>query len=265
MTIFIILIYESYYKLKGEFILSKKFKLGLIPRIVIAIALGVIVGSYSPEPVVRLAVTFSSIFGSFLNFIIPLMIIGFVTKGIADLGEGAGKLLAVTVFIAYTSTLIGGSLSYGMSKAIFPRFINPDLVASIQEAGELTIEPFFEVPITPFFDVTSSIVFAFMLGISISWLRRNGQGKYTYEIINDFHNIITKVLGTAIVPLLPVYIFGNFSEMAYTGAVSAVLSIFWKIFISIIILHLLYVSAMFFIAGTYAGKNPIKLIKNQVR
>lgn len=245
--------------------MGKKFKLGLIPKIIIAIILGVIVGKYLPEVVVRIAVTFSSIFGSFLNFIIPLMIIGFVTKGIADLGEGAGKLLGVTVLIAYTSTLIGGSLSYGMANAIFPKFLNADLIKNIQEAGEITVDPFFEVPITPFFDVTSAIIFAFMLGISVSWLRKTGKGKYTYSIISDFNLIITKVLEVAIVPLLPFYIFGNFSKMSYTGSVEAVLSIFWKIFLCIIALHLLYVSVMFIISGSYTGKNPLKLIKNQIR
>ncbi|MGO3018162.1 MAG: dicarboxylate/amino acid:cation symporter [Anaerococcus sp.] len=245
--------------------MGKKFKLGLIPKIIIAIILGVIVGKYLPEVVVRIAVTFSSIFGSFLNFIIPLMIIGFVTKGIADLGEGAGKLLGVTVLIAYTSTLIGGSLSYGMANAIFPKFLNADLIKNIQEAGEITVDPFFQVPITPFFDVTSAIIFAFMLGISVSWLRKTGKGKYTYSIISDFNLIITKVLEVAIVPLLPFYIFGNFSKMSYTGSVEAVLSIFWKIFLCIIALHLLYVSVMFIISGSYTGKNPLKLIKNQIR
>lgn len=245
--------------------MDKKFKLGLIPKIIIAIAAGILVGKYCPELVVRLAVTFSSIFSSFLNFIIPLMIIGFVTKGIADLGEGAGKLLGVTVLIAYSSTLIGGSLSYGMANAIFPKFLNEDLIQNIQQAGEITVDPFFEAPITPFFDVTGAIIFAFMLGISVSWLRSLGEGKYTFEIISDFNKIITKILEVAIVPLLPLYIFGNFAKMSFTGSVEAVLSIFWKIFLSIIILHLLYVSVMFIIAGGYTGKNPFKLIKNQVR
>lgn len=245
--------------------MNKKFKLGLIPKIIIAIALGILVGKYLPEIVVRIALTFSSIFGSFLGFIIPLMIIGFVTKGIADLGEGAGKLLGVTVVISYLSTLIGGSLSYGMANAIFPSFITEDLVANIKEASDIIVNPIFQVPITPFFDVTSSIIFAFMLGISVSWLRRNGEGEHTYGLINDFNQIITKVLEVAIIPLLPFYIFGNFAKMSFTGSVSAVLSVFWKIFICIIALHLLYISVMFIFAGLYTKKNPLRLIKNQVR
>ena len=81
-------------------------KIGLIPRMILGIIVGVLVGLYLPEWFIRITVTFSSIFGAFLNFIIPLMILAFVTKGIADLGEGAGKLLGITVALAYASTLI---------------------------------------------------------------------------------------------------------------------------------------------------------------
>lgn len=125
---------------------KKAFTLGLIPKLILAITLGTVVGLYCPEVVTKIAVTFSGIFGKFLNFIIPLMIIAFVAKGIADLSEGAGKLLLVTVGIAYTSTLIAGSLSYGMAHSLFPRFISADMVEKIQQASEKTLEPFLNSP-----------------------------------------------------------------------------------------------------------------------
>ncbi len=240
-------------------------KIGLIPRMILGILVGILVGLYLPDWFVRITITFSSIFGAFLNFIIPLMILAFVTKGIADLGEGAGKLLGVTVGLAYLSTLIGGSLSYFMANAIFPGFISPEQVAAIQDSEGLTLEPYFEVPITPFFDVTSAIIFAFMLGISISWLRKTKQGEVLYHAVGEFNIVITKVLGTAIVPLLPFFILGNFAKMAKSGSVFAVLSIFWKIFLCVIALHLLYTTVLFVISGSYTGKNPFAMIKNQVR
>lgn len=242
----------------------KKVKIGLIPKLIIAIVLGILCGTYLPEFVTRLAITFSKFFGQFLNFVIPLMIVAFVTKGIADLGEGAGKLLAVTVSIAYLSTLIGGTLSYTMAKNIFPSFITPDLVNTIAEAPA-ELEPYFSINISPFFDVTSAIVFAFMMGICISWLRRFNKGEYCYNLVSEFNEIIVKVLSSAIIPLLPFFIFGNFAAMAQAGSVMTVMNIFWKIFLCIIILHLLYVSLMFVCAGTYTRKNPWTLIKNQVR
>ncbi len=243
----------------------KKIKFGLIPRLILAIILGVIIGRYLPAWFVRIPVTFSQIFGAFLNFIIPLMIIGFVTKGIADLGEGAGKLLAITVLMAYASTIVAGSLSYLMSKSIFPSFLSSGLIQNIQQSQGKELTAYFEVPIKPFFEVTGAIVFAFMMGISVSGLRRNGSGEHMYGIINEFNEIITNVLAKAIVPLLPFFILGNFANMSYSGSVFAVLSVFWRIFICIIILHLSYITVLFLISGSYAKKNPWTLIKNQVR
>jgi len=240
-------------------------KIGLVPKLIIAIILGILAGAYLPVGITRIAVTFSKIFGSFLSFIIPLMILAFVTKGISDLGEGAGKLLGVTVLISYISTLVAGSLSYVMSSNIFPKFISSNQVDAIVSAQGDGLKPYFEVPITPFFDVTSALIFAFMMGISISWLRKNKSGEVLYKAVSEFNAVIVKVLETAIVPVLPFFIFGNFAEMSYTGSVFAVLSIFWKIFICIIILHLIYVTVMFSISGSYTGKNPFAMIKNEVK
>lgn len=240
-------------------------KVGLVPKLIIAIILGILIGRYLPVGVTRLFVTFSKIFGSFLSFIIPLMILAFVTKGIADLGEGAGKLLGITVLIAYISTLVAGSLSYIMSSNIFPKFITTAQVDAITAAEGKTLDPYFKVPITPFFDVTGALIFAFMMGIAISWLRKNNNGEVLYKAVSEFNIIITRVLEVAIVPVLPFFILGNFAEMSYSGSVFAVLSIFWRIFLCIVILHLLYVTVMFLVSGSYTGKNPFAMLKNEVR
>lgn len=244
---------------------KKRFKLGLIPRLIIAIVLGIVVGqlAFVPEVVLRVFITLSSLFSSFLNFIIPLMIVGFVVRGIADLTEGAGKLLGITALTSYASTLIAGTIAYIVARTFFPLFITEELVAQITGAGE-GLEPIFTIPLIPMLDVTAAIVFAFIMGLSISWLKGRGQGQVLYEAFSDFGDIIVRVLELIIIPFLPVYIFGNFANMSYSGAVFSVLSIFWRVFLIVIALHLLYVTAMFIMAGTYARKNPFRLIRNQV-
>ena len=84
-------------------------KIGLLPRLVIAIILGIVFGSFMPAWFIRIFATFNGIFGNFLNFAIPLIIIGFVVPGIGDLGKGAGKILALTAGVAYISTVLAGS------------------------------------------------------------------------------------------------------------------------------------------------------------
>lgn len=242
---------------------NKKNRIGLVPRLIIAIVVGILLGQFTPAPFIRIFVTFSSLFSAFLSFIIPIMIVALIAKGIADMTENAGKVLLVTVVVAYSSTLIAGSIAYGTASAFFPSFITQDLIAKISEAGE-GLEPFFRIPLEPMLEVMAAIVFAFIMGIGISWLRSQGRGEVLYEAFVDFQEIIIKVLNLIVIPLLPLFIIGNFANMSYSGSVFAVISIFWKVFLIIIALHLIYISLMFVVFGLYAGKNPLLLIKNQI-
>ena len=110
-----------------------KIKIGLIWRIVIAIALAVVLGMLLPKiPVigeafsewfVRLAATFNMLFGGFLNFIVPLIIIAFIAPGIAKLGKGSGKLLGLATGFAYVSTIVAGIIAYFAATTLLPGFI----------------------------------------------------------------------------------------------------------------------------------------------
>ena len=237
---------------------ENKIKIGLIPRLVIAIVLGILVGLYLPVQVTQVAVTISANFGKFLNFIIPLMILAFVTSGISELAEGAGKLLLATVLLAYISTIVAGSASYFMSNTLFGNFISPEMAEQIQAATENNLEAIFTIPLNPVVDVTGALVLAFVLGLCISILRQRQSGEVLFNAIQEFREVINMVLEKAIIPFLPIYIFGNFANMAYSGSVFAILSVFIRIFICIIILHLLYLLVLFLIAGSYSGKNPLK-------
>ena len=239
-------------------------KIGLVPRLIIAITLGILLGLILPSPVIRIFVTFSSLFSKYLSFVIPFMIIGFVVTGISDLRQGAGKLLGITTLIAYVSTIVAGSLSYLMATNIFPKILNFASFAAIEHPEKNLLTAYFEIPLAPMFDVTSAIVFAFIMGLSISWLRNNGEGQTTYNLFREFSKIITKLLSTSVIPLLPVYIFGTFMNMTYSGQMFTTLSIFLKVFVCVIILHILYISALFVFAGGLSGKNPFTCMKNQI-
>ncbi len=243
----------------------KKMNFGLVPRIIVAILIGILLGQlpFVPAGFIRALITLASLFSSFLNFVIPLMIVALITKGIADLTEGAGKLLGVTFLTAYGSTLVAGTIAYFVATSVFPSFITPDLVETVVSSGE-GLTPYFSIPLDPILSVTSALVFAFMTGLGISWLREKGSGEVMYDFFVEFESIIMKVLSAVIVPLLPFYILSNFANMSYSGSVFSILSIFWRVFIIVVVLQLLYTSLLFVLSGTYAGKNPWTLIKNQV-
>ncbi|WP_407371191.1 dicarboxylate/amino acid:cation symporter [Carnobacterium sp.] len=243
----------------------KRIKLGLVTKLLIAIILGIVFGqlAFLPDFIIQIPVTISALFSSLLSFIIPLMIIGFVVVGIADLTQGAGKLLGITTLMAYSSTLIAGFLAYLIAVNVFPLFIDSGL--SAEGIGEKAgLAPLFSIPLEPIMDVTSAIVFSFMIGICISWLRGQNKGDTMYNFFSEFSLIISRLLNSLIIPGLPIFIFGNFVNLSYTGSVFSILSIFWKVFAIVIGLQLLLVSLFFVIAGLYTKKNPLILIKNQV-
>jgi Na+/H+-dicarboxylate symporter len=244
---------------------KKKFTMPLALKLVVAIILGIIVGQFSflPDIVFELFKTLSGIFSEFLSWIIPLMIVGLIIPGIAELAEDAGKLLGITLGIAYGSTLIAGAFAYLVASNLFPIFITTDLADKIQSSGE-GATALFSIGLEPMFSVTSGIVFAFMVGLGISWLRTQGRGEGLLAIFTDFGKIIDLALQTVVIPLLPFYIFFNFADMSYSGSVFAVMSVFWKVLITAVVLHTIYISAMFLFAGSYGGKNAITLMKNQI-
>ena len=243
--------------------MSKK-KIGLVPKLIIGIIAGILIGSFAPEFLVKVLVTASSLFSAFLKFVIPFIIIGFVTAGIADLATGAGKLLGVTTGIAYGSTIIAGTLAFIVASLIFPSFIDPSVASQIGDPEAGMLEPIFTIPLSPMVDVTAAIVFSFTMGLGISALRNNDKGEILYNLFQEFQEIITKVLSIIIIPLLPIYIAGTFANITYAGQVWNILSIFWRVYLVVIPLHIVYLIIQFTTAGFVTGKNPLKMLKNQI-
>lgn len=245
----------------------KKLKSSLVIRLIFAIFLGIILGNFLPLSFVRIFKTFTSFFGSFLAFFIPFMIIGFVVIGIARLSEGAGILLALTAGISYISTIIAGLFSYTVAFNFYPNLVSTDLVKSLQYTisnNSMLVSPYFTIPLSPALDVTTAIVFAFMVGITISYMRKEKIGETTFNIFNDFEMIVTRILNYFIIPLLPIHIFGIICELTYTGEVFSIIKLFITIYLCIFAMHYIYMLVMFSIAGTISKKNPFRLIKNQI-
>ena len=243
---------------------KKKIKIGLVPKLIIAIIVGILFGQFLPEGFCRFVVTLSGFFSTFLKFVIPLMILAYVTMGIADLSQGAGKLLLITVALAYGSTLIAGSASYLVSSNLFPHFMSEGALDQIAATADASLTPYFSITLSPVMDTLSAVALAFVMGLCLSSMRGKEMGNSLYNGMSDFSKIIDKVLHTIIIPLLPLYICGTFTDMTISGKTFAILSILWKVFLVVIIMHLICITIQFVIAGTVSKKNPFTLIKNQI-
>ena len=233
----------------------RKIQLGLLSRIIIAILIGVICGNFLPLPLIRIFATFNVLFSEFLSFSIPLIILGLVTVAISDIGNKVGKLLLITVLIAYGATLFSGFLSYAVGSAFFPGIITPG--SSLAEVDKIpNAMPYFSISIPPVISVMTALVLSFTLGLGLASMR----GGALKEVANDFQVIIVQLINRVILPFLPIYIFGIFLNMAHTGEVYSILIVFIKIIGIIFALHIFLLIFQYSVAALFVKRNPLKLL-----
>ena len=238
----------------------KKMKLGLLPRIIIAIALGIVCGLFFPGWIVRIFLTVNSLFGNFLNFIIPLLILGLVAPGIADLGKGAGRLLLITALLAYGFTLFSGFFTYFTCDLSYPWLLNTSDKLSAVADNTVALQPYFTVEMPAVMGVMSALILAFTLGLGMSVI----DGNRLKSVMDDFKDIINQVITAVIIPVFPLYIFGIFLNMTNSGQVAGVMNVFLKIIVVIFVMTVVLLFIQFFIAGMVGKKNPLRLFRNML-
>ncbi|SHK08043.1 dicarboxylate/amino acid:cation symporter [Desulforamulus aeronauticus] len=239
-------------------------KVGLLTRLIIGLVLGIIVGYISKEFLqfdffVRLLATFNGIFGGFLGYVIPLIIIGFVAPGIAELGKGAGRLLGITTLLAYASTIIAGTFAYVVGTGLLPKIVSA-VGGQASNPEDALVKGFFQVDMPPIMGVMTALVTAFLFGLGMAAIKN----KSLFQVTKDFQEIVEKVIQNVIIPLLPIHIAGIFANMTYAGEVAKIMKIFGSVFAIVIISHIVIIIFQYMIAGTFAGKNPFTALKNMV-
>ena len=240
---------------------KKKFRLGLLPKVIIAIILGIVCSLFFPMWAARTVATFNSLFGNFLGFIIPLLILGLVAPGISEMGKSAGKLLLITVILAYSSTLLAGYFSYFTCRFTYPLILVRDpsfTLASINESS--AIQPFFTIDMNPVFGVMTALILAFVLGLGAAY----SKSETIVKVLGEFRDIINLVIKTIIIPLLPFFIFGIFLILGMDGQVAPVLKLFLKVILVIFAIHVVFLILQFLIAGAISGKNPFRCLWNMM-
>ncbi|SCK04204.1 Aerobic C4-dicarboxylate transport protein [uncultured Clostridium sp.] len=236
-------------------------KLSLVKRIflflVLGITIGLLCGANNIQFPIGVLATFSGLFASFLSFVIPLIIIGFIIPGIATLGGKSGKGLLVTTIIAYTSTLIAGFLAYLVGASILPKLING--AVALSESGQ-AIEPYFNIDIPPIMNVMSALTLAFIIGIGLSRIKNSTM----LSVAEEFNKIVLMIVTKILIPIVPIYIGCVFAKLSYSGEIFNTLKSFGIVYLILFLLQLVYIVIQYCIAGAIKKENPLKLIKNMI-
>ena len=234
-------------------------KIPLLAQIIAAIILGVICGMLFPEWLSRIFATINGIFSNLLSFIIPLLILGLIAPGIADVGKNAGRLLAATAAVAYLFTLFSGFFTFFVCEQIYPSLIGGESLNAIEESAT-TIAPYFTIEMPPLFGVMSALIAAFLLGVGMTAIK----GTALRSAMDDFKSIIVMSIEKIIVPFLPIYIFGIFLSMTQSGQIAGIFAVFVKIIAVIFAITVIILLIQYSIAGAVSKKNPLKMLRTMM-
>ncbi|WP_252254885.1 dicarboxylate/amino acid:cation symporter [Clostridium sp. ZBS12] len=235
--------------------------LSLIKRIFTFLILGIILGltcrSLNIIFPIRILATFSSLFGSFLSFVIPLIIIAFIVPGIASLGKNSGKVLIGTTILAYISTVISGIAAYFIGISFLPKLIK---AATLVATETIKAEPYFTIDIPPMLNIMSALIFAFVFGIGLSKITNSS----LLRGFQEFSSIVSMIISKVLIPLVPLYIAAIFSKLSLSGEIFTTIKSFATIYLILFILQLAYLLCQYSIAGGLKKENPFKLLKNMI-
>ena len=232
----------------------KKIFSSLPVKLLIGIVIGIIFGQIFPENVMSVVVPLKNILGQVINFVVPLIVIGFIAPSITKLGNNASCMLGVALVVAYTSSVLAALLSMGAGYAIIP---NLPVVSEIEGLKELP-EDVFGLTIPQIMNVMSALAFSILIGLAAIWTK----AKTIITILDEFQNIVLAIVSKIIIPILPVFIAFTFTCLSYDGTITKQLPVFVSAVVIVMIGHYIWLTVLYVVAGVYSGKNPIEVVKH---
>ena len=232
----------------------KKLFSSLPAKLLIGIVFGIIIGLVVPESVMTVLVPVKNIMGQVINFIVPLIVIGFIAPSITKLGNNATKLLGVALIIAYVSSVLAALLSMAAGYGLIP------IMNNATEAAELKALPedIFALSIPQIMPVMSALVFSVLIGLAAVWTK----AKTITTILDEFQKIVLDLVSKIVIPILPFFIACTFACLAYEGTITEQLPIFLMAVVIVLVGHFIWLAVLYGVAGAYSKKNPLEVIKH---
>ncbi len=232
----------------------KKILTSLPFRLIVALLIGVVLGRLFGENVMKVVVSLQYIMGQLITFCVPLIVIGFIAPSITRMGKNASRMLGVAVVLAYVSSILAALMSTGAGYLLIPHL---SIVTNIQGLRELP-EVVFQLNIPQIMPVMSALAFSLLIGLAAVWTR----SEVTCELLEEFQNIVLKIVERVIIPVLPFYICATFCNLSYEGMITHQLPAFVQIILIVMAGHYIWLAVLYIIAGIYSKQNPWEVLRH---
>lgn len=230
--------------------------MGLIAKLIIGIVVGILLGFYAPMPLLKVISSIGYVLSQYIKFIIPLLIVAFVAKGIADFGRNAGKALFLGLILAYTSTICAELLGFTVASTFLPWLgVVP---GSVTKAA--SIVPYLKMNIPPVMDIMAALVLAIIIGLGITKFKSPAWTGVVFE----FNTIVSDVIRHGMIPVFPYWVASIFVDITAKGQLIPTAKAFFKILLLIIPTQWLWLAVLYTAAYIYTRKNSLFVLKNML-
>ena len=232
----------------------KKFLTSLPFRLIVALLIGIGFGQIFGENLMKVVVSLQYVMGQFIMFCVPLIVIGFIAPSITRMGSNASRMLSVAVLLAYISSICAAFLSTFAGYALIPHLSIATDIAGLRDLPPVV----FQLNIPQIMSVMSALAFSLLIGLAAVWTK----SRLTCDLLEEFQNIVLKIVERVIIPLLPFYICATFSNLSYEGMITHQLPAFVQIILIVMLGHYIWLAVLYLIAGAYSKKNPWQVLRH---
>lgn len=232
---------------------KKSFLNSLLFKLIIAIAIGIFLGDIANEGAIQVISTIKNILSNLINYIVPIIILAFITPAIVSLNESAGKVLSLTLIICYLSSVGAALFSFVAGTVIIPH-LN---IVSATEAGKKIPEILFQMDIPSIMPVMTALVTAILFGLAVIWTKSETWA----NLLREFNNMVLEIVNRVIIKVLPFYIATTFAELSYEGVILSQFPVFLKVIVIVILGHYIWLFLLYALGGIFSKTNPMEVLK----
>ncbi|RXI47365.1 dicarboxylate/amino acid:cation symporter [Clostridium tetani] len=231
-----------------------KLKDNLVVKLLAGVALGIIIGLFAPEGLIRIIATIKHILGQVIFYCIPLVIIGFIAPSIVKMRSNASKMLGITVLIAYLSSLGAAAFSAMAGYAIIPKLSISSATGNLKEIPKIV----FKLDIPPIMTVMTALATAVLIGLATAWTKSD----LVEKLLDQFQNIMLAIVTKVVIPILPFFIASTFAGLVYEGSITTQLPVFLIVIVLVLVGHFIWLTLLYGIGGAISKKNPMEVAKH---
>lgn len=236
--------------------MAKRGEFSIIIKLLAGLILGALLGFVINEPIMEVMVCIRHVLGQIIFFLVPLVIVGFITPAIIRLGQNASKILIFAVCLAYASSVGAALFSMLSGYAIIPHLSIATQHDSLIKLPDMV----FRLDIPPLFSVMSALVTALFMGMGIVWTK----AKVIGDLFIEFEKVVSWLVTNVMIPILPFFVGLSFMGLAYDGSLTQHLPVFITMVTIVLIGQFIWLGVLYGIGGMVSGRNPSQVFRYYV-